>query len=87
MTRRTGAVGYLLLLPAALWLILFFVVPFYSLMATSLYDPAGATQVRCAAAERRPPGPVLGYGGGVVHAGRVLPLRLLIEATRRKSGQ
>ncbi|HYF73093.1 MAG TPA: ABC transporter permease [Nocardioides sp.] len=42
MTRRTGAVGYLLLLPAALWLVLFFVVPFYSLMATSLYDPAGS---------------------------------------------
>ncbi|HEY0951553.1 ABC transporter permease [Nocardioides sp.] len=42
MTRRTGAVGYLLLLPTALWLILFFVVPFYSLLATSLYDPAGS---------------------------------------------
>lgn len=42
MTRRTGAVGYLLLLPAALWLVLFFVVPFYSLMATSLFDPAGS---------------------------------------------
>jgi spermidine/putrescine transport system permease protein len=42
MTRRTGAVGYLLLLPAALWLIVFFVVPFYSLLATSLFDPAGS---------------------------------------------
>lgn len=42
MTRRTGAVGYVLLLPAALWLIVFFVVPFYSLMATSLFDPSGS---------------------------------------------
>lgn len=40
--RRKGAVGYLLLLPAALWLGLFFVVPFYSLLATSLFDPAGS---------------------------------------------
>jgi spermidine/putrescine transport system permease protein len=42
MIRRTGAVGYLLLLPGALWLILFFVIPAYSLVATSLYDPAGS---------------------------------------------
>ena len=42
MTRRRGYVGYLLLLPAALWLGLFFVVPFYSLLATSLYDPSGS---------------------------------------------
>jgi spermidine/putrescine transport system permease protein len=42
MIRRRGAVGYLLLLPAALWLILFFVVPAYSLVATSLYDPSGS---------------------------------------------
>jgi spermidine/putrescine transport system permease protein len=41
-TRRRGAVGYLLLIPAALWLVLFFVVPFYSLLATSLYDPSGS---------------------------------------------
>lgn len=40
--RRRGSVGYFLLLPAALWLILFFVVPFYSLVATSLFDPAGS---------------------------------------------
>ena len=40
--RRRGAVGYLLLIPAALWLVLFFVVPFYSLLATSLYDPSGS---------------------------------------------
>jgi spermidine/putrescine transport system permease protein len=40
--RRRGGLGYLLLLPAAAWLVLFFVVPFYSLMATSLYDPSGS---------------------------------------------
>lgn len=40
--RRRGRLGYLLLLPAALWLVLFFVVPFYSLVATSLFDPAGS---------------------------------------------
>ena len=40
--RRGGRIGYLLLLPGMLWLLLFFVVPFYSLVATSLYDPAGS---------------------------------------------
>jgi spermidine/putrescine transport system permease protein len=34
--------GYWLLLPGALWLGLFFVVPLYSLVATSLYDPDGS---------------------------------------------
>ena len=34
--------AYWLLLPGALWLGLFFVVPFYSLVATSLYDPDGS---------------------------------------------
>ncbi len=34
--------GYWLLLPGALWLIVFFVIPFYSLVATSLYDPDGS---------------------------------------------
>lgn len=37
--RRRGLAGYLLILPALIWLGLFFVVPFYSLVATSLYDP------------------------------------------------
>jgi len=32
---------YWLLMPGALWLFLFFVIPFYSLLATSLYDPSG----------------------------------------------
>ncbi len=40
--RQRSPTGYLLLLPGALWLALFFVVPFYSLIATSLYDPAGS---------------------------------------------
>ncbi len=34
--------GYLLLLPGALWLAVFFIVPLYSLIATSLYDDAGS---------------------------------------------
>lgn len=33
---------YLLILPGALWLGIFFVVPFYSLLATSLFDPEGS---------------------------------------------
>jgi spermidine/putrescine transport system permease protein len=40
--RRRGAVGYLLLIPGVLWLALFFVIPFYSLVATSLFDPSGS---------------------------------------------
>jgi spermidine/putrescine transport system permease protein len=40
--RRRGRLGYLLLLPAALWLGIFFVVPFYSLVATSLFNPSGS---------------------------------------------
>jgi len=34
--------GYWLILPAALWLGLFFAIPFYSLLANSLYDPSGS---------------------------------------------
>ena len=34
--------GYWLLLPGAIWLGLFFVVPLYSLVATSLYEPEGS---------------------------------------------
>ncbi len=41
-TRRGARVGYLLLLPGMVWLLLFFVVPFYSLVATSLFDPSGS---------------------------------------------
>jgi spermidine/putrescine transport system permease protein len=34
--------GYWLLLPGALWLAVFFIIPLYSLVATSLYDPNGS---------------------------------------------
>ena len=40
--RQRGRTGYLLLLPAAAWLGVFFVIPFYSLVATSLFDPSGS---------------------------------------------
>lgn len=40
-TKR-GIAGYLLLLPGALWLTLFFIVPTVTLVASSLYDPAGS---------------------------------------------
>jgi len=43
-TRRRGLAGYLLLLPAALWLGVFFVVPLFTLVATSLYDPGGSLE-------------------------------------------
>jgi len=39
-SRRSLTV-YWLLLPGLLWLLLFFVIPLYSLVATSLYDPSG----------------------------------------------
>jgi len=40
--RRRGRVGYLLMIPATLWLLVFFAFPFYSLIGTSLYDPSGS---------------------------------------------
>jgi len=40
MSKRSTA--YWLLAPGALWLGLFFVVPFYSLIASSLFDPKGS---------------------------------------------
>lgn len=40
--RSRKLTGYLLILPAAIWLGLFFVVPFYSLVSTSLFDPEGS---------------------------------------------
>jgi spermidine/putrescine transport system permease protein len=42
--QKRGWSGYLLLLPGAVWLLLFFVVPTVTLIATSLYDPAGSLQ-------------------------------------------
>src|SRR6478736_8681511 len=40
--RKRGRTGYLLLIPALLWLILFFLIPFYSLIATSLFNADGS---------------------------------------------
>jgi spermidine/putrescine transport system permease protein len=40
--RKRGWTGYLLLLPGALWLLVFFVVPTFTLVSTSLYDPSGS---------------------------------------------
>jgi spermidine/putrescine transport system permease protein len=40
-TRRK-LTGYWLILPGAVWLALFFVVPFLSLLSASLYDPNGS---------------------------------------------
>jgi spermidine/putrescine transport system permease protein len=40
--RGRKLTGYWLILPGAIWLGLFFVVPFYSLISTSLYDPDGS---------------------------------------------
>ena len=37
-----GRTGYILLIPGLIWLALFFVIPFYSLVATSLFDPSGS---------------------------------------------
>jgi spermidine/putrescine transport system permease protein len=42
--RRGGLTGYLLLLPGALWLLTFFVVPTITLISTSLYDPSGSIE-------------------------------------------
>jgi spermidine/putrescine transport system permease protein len=40
--KRRKLTGYWLVLPTALWLGVFFVIPFYSLLATSLFDPNGS---------------------------------------------
>lgn len=40
-TKR-GLTGYLLMIPGAVWLLLFFVVPTFALIASSLYDPSGS---------------------------------------------
>ena len=40
--RKRGWTGYLLLLPGALWLAVFFIVPTFTLVSTSLYDPSGS---------------------------------------------
>jgi spermidine/putrescine transport system permease protein len=40
--RKRKLTGYWLILPGLLWLAVFFIVPLYSLVATSLYDPDGS---------------------------------------------
>ncbi|UDY22604.1 ABC transporter permease [Nocardioides sp. Kera G14] len=40
--RRSRSLPYYLILPIAVWLALFFIIPFVSLVATSLYDPEGS---------------------------------------------
>ncbi|PWN03266.1 ABC transporter permease [Nocardioides silvaticus] len=40
--RRRGLTAYLLMAPAVIVLALFFVIPFYSLVAASLYEPGGS---------------------------------------------
>jgi spermidine/putrescine transport system permease protein len=42
--RRRSGVGYLLLLPGMLWLVLFFVVPTIQLVSTSLYNQDGSLE-------------------------------------------
>jgi spermidine/putrescine transport system permease protein len=39
---KRGWTGYVLLLPGALWLLVFFVIPTITLVSTSLYDPNGS---------------------------------------------
>jgi len=39
---RRKLTGYWLILPGAIWLALFFVFPFFSLLSASLYDPEGS---------------------------------------------
>ena len=42
--RKRGYTGYLLLAPALVWLLLFFIIPMVSLVSTSLYDPTGSLE-------------------------------------------
>jgi spermidine/putrescine transport system permease protein len=40
--QRRGVAGYLLMLPGTFWLLVFFIIPTITLVASSLYDPAGS---------------------------------------------
>ena len=40
--RKKGATGYVLLAPGMIWLTLFFLIPFYSLLAASLFNKGGS---------------------------------------------
>ena len=40
--RKKGGTGYVLLAPGMIWLVLFFLIPFYSLLAASLFNKGGS---------------------------------------------
>jgi spermidine/putrescine transport system permease protein len=40
--RKKGLTGYVLLAPGMFWLLLFFLIPFYSLLAASLFNKGGS---------------------------------------------
>ena len=40
--RKKGLTGYVLLAPGMIWLVLFFLIPFYSLLAASLFNQGGS---------------------------------------------
>jgi len=40
--RKKGLTGYVLLAPGMIWLLLFFLIPFYSLLAASLFNKGGS---------------------------------------------
>ncbi len=40
--QKRGWTGYVLMLPGTFWLVMFFVVPTITLVASSLYDPSGS---------------------------------------------
>ncbi len=40
--RKKGLTGYVLLAPGMIWLLLFFLIPFYSLLAASLFNQGGS---------------------------------------------
>ena len=40
--QRRGPAGYFLLGPGLIWLLLFFIIPFVAMTASSLYDPSGS---------------------------------------------
>jgi spermidine/putrescine transport system permease protein len=42
--KKRGLTGYILLAPAALWLTVFFIIPLFQLVGTSLYDPSGTLE-------------------------------------------
>ncbi|MEU4569371.1 ABC transporter permease [Micromonospora sp. NPDC023956] len=95
---RNGLLPYLLLLPGAAWLAVFFVVPLCQLAAASLYDPAGslATGYAMTWAFGNYPDALAAYwpqfGRSFLYAGAALVLALLLGyplayAIARKAGR